>query len=247
MQFAARTSVRGERLGGRRSARQEQLQLPPADVAPGAVLPADLAVEASLLEAEALVQGDAGLVGEGDAGAGHAEAALAQALEEVLVEGAADAATTLSVGDVGGDAGAPAVGLALVVGGRVGVANHLSLPLRHQPGVAGGDPLDPRGQLLRARRLFLERDSTALDMRRVDRRAGGAIAGGIGGTDEEVGHGHGNLECRGMNEQGKIVRRSIGIVFADGGLLALTSTLPESANGHGEEEVAAVLCDSDGA
>ena len=50
-----------------------------------------------------------------------------------------------------------------------------------------------------------------------------------------------------MNEQSRIVRRSIGIVFADGGLLALTSTLPERAEGHGEEEVAAVLCDPDGA
>jgi hypothetical protein len=51
-------------------------------------------------------------------------------------------------------------------------------------------------------------------------------------------------DVRGQN---KIVRRSIGIVFADGGLLALTSTLPNGAEGHGEEEVAAVLCDSDGA
>lgn len=50
-----------------------------------------------------------------------------------------------------------------------------------------------------------------------------------------------------MNGQGKIVRRSIGIVFADGGLLALTSTLPNGGEGHGEEEVAAVLCDPDGA
>jgi hypothetical protein len=50
-----------------------------------------------------------------------------------------------------------------------------------------------------------------------------------------------------MSEQGRIVRRSIGIVFADGGLLALTSTLPDGAAGHGEEEIAAVLCDPDGA
>jgi hypothetical protein len=50
-----------------------------------------------------------------------------------------------------------------------------------------------------------------------------------------------------MSEQGRIVRRSIGIVFADGGLLALTSTLPDGGEGHGEEEVAAVLCDPDGA
>jgi hypothetical protein len=49
-----------------------------------------------------------------------------------------------------------------------------------------------------------------------------------------------------MSEQGEIVRRSIGIVFDDGGLLALTSTLPEGATGHGEEEVTAVLCDAEG-
>lgn len=50
-----------------------------------------------------------------------------------------------------------------------------------------------------------------------------------------------------MSEQGQIVRRSIGVVFDDGGLLALTSTLPEGGEGHGDEEVTAVLCDADGA
>jgi hypothetical protein len=50
-----------------------------------------------------------------------------------------------------------------------------------------------------------------------------------------------------MSERGQIERRAIGIVFADGGLLALTSTLPPGAAEHGEEEVAAVLCDPDGA
>lgn len=49
-----------------------------------------------------------------------------------------------------------------------------------------------------------------------------------------------------MSAQGEIVRRSIGIVFDDGRLLALTSTLPAGAAGHGEEEVTAVLCDPDG-
>jgi hypothetical protein len=44
-----------------------------------------------------------------------------------------------------------------------------------------------------------------------------------------------------------VLRRSIGIVFADGGLLALTATLPGERHDHGEEEVAAVLCDPDGA
>jgi hypothetical protein len=50
-----------------------------------------------------------------------------------------------------------------------------------------------------------------------------------------------------MSGNGQIRRRSIGIVFSDGGLLALTAVRPAGAGGHGEEEVAAVLCDPDGA
>ncbi len=50
-----------------------------------------------------------------------------------------------------------------------------------------------------------------------------------------------------MSLGGKIVRRSIGIVFSDGGLLALSSNLPAGGRAHGDEKVAAVLCDPDGA
>lgn len=50
-----------------------------------------------------------------------------------------------------------------------------------------------------------------------------------------------------MSDSGLILRRSIGIVFSDGGLLAVTSALPPGAREHGEEEVAAVLCDPDAA
>jgi hypothetical protein len=50
-----------------------------------------------------------------------------------------------------------------------------------------------------------------------------------------------------MSDSSLILRRSIGIVFADGGLLALTSALPAGASEHGEEEIAAVLCDPDAA
>jgi hypothetical protein len=50
-----------------------------------------------------------------------------------------------------------------------------------------------------------------------------------------------------MSHGAQIVRRSIGIVFSDGGLLALTSSLPEGGGGHGDEAVTAVLCDPDGA
>lgn len=50
-----------------------------------------------------------------------------------------------------------------------------------------------------------------------------------------------------MSAEGQIVRRSIGIAFSDGGLLALSAARPTGAGGHGEEEVAAVLCSADGA
>ncbi|HEX5762011.1 MAG TPA: hypothetical protein VFY04_02710 [Solirubrobacterales bacterium] len=50
-----------------------------------------------------------------------------------------------------------------------------------------------------------------------------------------------------MGPRGDIRRRSIGIVFSDGGLLALTAARPTTASGHGEETVSAVLCDPDGA
>lgn len=45
----------------------------------------------------------------------------------------------------------------------------------------------------------------------------------------------------------RILRRSIGIAFADGGLLALTAMRPPDSAEHGAEVVAAVLCDPDGA
>lgn len=45
----------------------------------------------------------------------------------------------------------------------------------------------------------------------------------------------------------RILRRSIGVVFSDGGLLALSAMRPAQAGGHGEEQVAAVLCGPDGA
>jgi hypothetical protein len=50
-----------------------------------------------------------------------------------------------------------------------------------------------------------------------------------------------------MSDSSQILRRSIGIVFSDGGLLAITSALPAGAREHGEEEIAAVLCDPDAA
>jgi hypothetical protein len=48
-------------------------------------------------------------------------------------------------------------------------------------------------------------------------------------------------------DPGKVQRRSIGIVFADGGLLTLSGAGPTHGEGHGEEPLFAVLCDPDAA
>src|ERR1700761_2063534 len=45
----------------------------------------------------------------------------------------------------------------------------------------------------------------------------------------------------------KVLRRSIGIVFADGGLLTLSGTAPADGGGHGDEPLLAGLCDPDAA
>jgi hypothetical protein len=50
-----------------------------------------------------------------------------------------------------------------------------------------------------------------------------------------------------MSSGDQIVRRSIGIAFSDGGLLALSAVRPQRAAGHGDETIAAVLCGPDGA
>jgi hypothetical protein len=50
-----------------------------------------------------------------------------------------------------------------------------------------------------------------------------------------------------MSDSGEIRRRSIGIVFSDGGLLALSAVRPPASAGHGDETVGAVLCGPDGA
>jgi hypothetical protein len=50
-----------------------------------------------------------------------------------------------------------------------------------------------------------------------------------------------------MSDLGEIQRRSIGVVFSDGGLLALSAVRPPASAGHGNETIGAVLCDPDGA
>jgi hypothetical protein len=49
-------------------------------------------------------------------------------------------------------------------------------------------------------------------------------------------------------DSSQVLRRSIGIVFADGGLLTLSGAAPASeGGGHGDEPLIAALCDPDAA
>ena len=48
-------------------------------------------------------------------------------------------------------------------------------------------------------------------------------------------------------DAGQTMRRSIGIVFADGGFLTLSGSAQADGGGHGEEPLLAALCDPDAA
>jgi hypothetical protein len=48
-------------------------------------------------------------------------------------------------------------------------------------------------------------------------------------------------------DQPQVMRRSIGIVFADGGFLTLSGSAPADGGGHGDEPLVAVLCEADAA
>jgi hypothetical protein len=49
------------------------------------------------------------------------------------------------------------------------------------------------------------------------------------------------------DEARQVLRRSIGIVFSDGGLLALSAVRGPGSSEHGDEQVTAVICGPDGA
>ena len=109
------SAVPAARAPGRPRARRDEVQLPPADVPPRTGLEPDPPVDPDWLEAEPLVQGDAGLVRERDAGADHLHALAHEQLEQRPVEGAADAATVVDGVEIHADVRGPAIGRAFTV------------------------------------------------------------------------------------------------------------------------------------
>src|SRR6185436_7968521 len=162
---------------------RQELELPPADVAPGGCLEADVAVDADLLEAERLVEADAGVVRQGDAGAGDVEALLAQERTEMLVELAADAAAVVCGVDVDGHVDGPAVCRALAVGRGVRVADDLPAVLRDEPRMRRGGASHSLRHLGGAGRRLLEGGRTFHHVRRVDRGACRRVPLDLGSAD----------------------------------------------------------------
>ncbi len=140
------------------------------------------------------MQADAGVVGEGDAGAGDLEVLLPQPREQRFVETPAQALAAAVGGDVDGDVGGPAVGGALQVAAGVGVTDHLSPVLGDEPRVGRHVAGHAGFHLQGIGRPLLEGDRRLLDVGGVDRRAGGGIALGLRVADDGRGH-DGNLSA----------------------------------------------------
>src|SRR2546423_1059517 len=90
----------GTRLRRRLGTGGHEVELPPTHVVPRANLPSDPAVDTDGLEAEALVDRDARLVGQRDARTHDVEPLTAQQVEQRGVERAPDATAPLRVIDV---------------------------------------------------------------------------------------------------------------------------------------------------
>jgi hypothetical protein len=236
-----------QRLGRNGTVGRAQLQLPPADVAPGARLPADPTVDADGDEPERLVQGDAGLVGQGDPRASDLEALATEPREERLVEPPTGPAGAMPVADVDGYVHRPPVGAAGAVRAGIGKADDLSVAFGDEPRMRRLGGLDPRRQLRLVGGLLLEGRRGGFHVRGVDRRTGCGVPARLGAAERLCVQCAAHNRLPPMTEPGDIERRSIGIVFSDGGLLALSAVRPRGAEGHGEETVAAVLCGPDGA
>src|SRR3954447_13686873 len=99
----------GRRFGRWRVVAAGEVELPPADVPPAAVLEADAPVDADGLEPDRLVQRDARLVRKRDTRARQAVAAAAKLRQERVVQRPADPAAGMVARHVDGGLDRPAI------------------------------------------------------------------------------------------------------------------------------------------
>ena len=139
-------------------------------------------------KAQRLVQPDARVVGQRHAGDGAAQPLAAQQPEQRLVERAADAGAVAGGLDVDADVDGPAVGGAGAVLRRVGVADDAPLlrPRARATGSARSSARCARRTAPAVGTSSSKETRRGLDVRRVDRDAGGGVAGGVGVADEHA-------------------------------------------------------------
>ena len=112
------------------------------------------------------------------------EALSCEQLQQRRVERPPDAAAMVSRVDIHGHVGAPSVRRPLGGANRLRKCGHLAFLLGHQPWMGARDSLDPPGQLVRVRGLFLERDDGVAHVRGVYRRAASGVSIRIGVADQ---------------------------------------------------------------
>src|SRR3954454_8777070 len=156
-----------------------QVQLPPADVPPLAVLVTNVLVDADRLEAECFVDSDAGIVRERYAGHEEAVTGRLQAFEQLDVQTATEAGSVSVLVDVRAHLDRRVVRGAVAMEASVRVADDLTVALRDQPDVGVADP---QRHFLGGWRLGLERDRALGHVRLVDRGARRGVFVGVGGA-----------------------------------------------------------------
>src|SRR5690606_17309189 len=150
-------------------------QLPVAHVDPAVVLKPYLVEARDIAETQALMQCNAGCIGQGDATDGGMQPEVAQLVQQRGVEGVADAAPGAVAREVDRGFDRVAVGLPGLPRRCVGIADDGFVLLRHQPWQAGAKHrVDPPGHVGGLDRCGLEADAGVGHVRVVDRgdRAG---------------------------------------------------------------------------
>src|SRR4051794_7121499 len=165
------------------TAGRPQVQLPPADVPPLAVLVTNVLVDADRLEAECFVDSDAGFIRERYAGHEEAVTGRLQAFEQLGVQTATEAGSVSGLVDVRAHLDRRVVRGALAVAASVRVAEDLTVALHDQPDVSLSDP---HRHLLGGRRLGLERDRALGHVRLIDRGARRGVFVGVGVADRQA-------------------------------------------------------------
>ena len=222
-----------------------EIELPPADVAPCAGLPADPPVDADRDEPESLVEADAASFGSATPAQATRNRCAAQALEKLHVQLPPQARAAVVLADVDGDVDRPAVGRPRAVPAGVGEADDARRRARRPPrdgsrrSRRSAPPSPPRSAARPRTRSARPRPSGRISPRRRRR-----LLLRVGAADrhpaQDILRAHGRRAAQGPAavDRDRLLRRRPARASAK---------RPAGATEHGDEVVAAVLCGPDGA